>query len=152
MLQWKQVSFQVEIKMLKLLIPVLCKAGALEAARHAAFLFAEKCVGQVELIEVLEEVGEGRAVAFQSRAALRRHEKQSMREALAKTCAVLDDAGVPYTWKRTFGPPAKTIAAYAAVRGSDVMLLDASGLGMFRRWRVLAGLSRLSPVPITMLR
>jgi hypothetical protein len=60
--------------MLKLLIPVLCKAGALEAARHAAFLFAEKCVGQVELIEVLDEVGEGRAVAFQSRAALRRHD------------------------------------------------------------------------------
>jgi hypothetical protein len=140
------------MKMLKLLIPVLCKAGALEAARHAAFLFAEKCVGQVELIEVMDEVGEGRAVAFRSRAALRRHEKQSMCDALVKTCAVLDDAGVPYTWKRTFGPPATTIAAYAAIRGSDMMLLDASCLGPFRRWRVLAGLSRLSTVPITMLR
>ena len=44
--------------MLKLLIPVLCRAGALEAVRHAAFLFAEKRVAQVELIEVLEDVGD----------------------------------------------------------------------------------------------
>ena len=115
MLQWKQLSFHVEMKLLKPLISVLCKAGTLEAARHAAFLFAEKCVGQVELIEVLDDVGDGRAVAFQSRAALHRHEKQSMRDALVKTGAALDDAGVPYTWKRTFGPPAKTIAAYAAM-------------------------------------
>ncbi|ACC74971.1 universal stress protein [Paraburkholderia phymatum] len=137
--------------MLKLLIPVLGREGALEAARHAAFLFAEKCVAQVELIEVLEEVGEGRAVAFQSRAALRRSEKLSMRDALTRTCAVLDDAGVPYRWKRVFGAPEKTIAAYAAAHDSDLVILDASGLGFFRRWGILARLWRLSPKPITML-
>ena len=137
--------------MLKLLIPVLCQAGALEAARHAAFLFAEKCVAQVELIEVLEEVGEGRTVAFQSRSALRRREKLSMRDALTRTCAVLEDAGVPYTWKRIFGPPERTIAAYSAKNGSDVVVLDASGLGFIRRWWMLARLWRLSPTPITML-
>lgn len=71
---------------MKLLILVLCKAGALEAARHAAFLFYEKCVTQVELIEVLEDAGEGRAVAFQSRAALRRREKRRLR-----SCAVRRD-------------------------------------------------------------
>ncbi|SIT38605.1 Universal stress protein UspA-like protein [Paraburkholderia piptadeniae] len=137
--------------MLKLLIPVLCEAGALEAARHAVFLFAEKCVAQVELIEVLDEVGEGRTVAFQSRAALRRREKLSMRDALARTCAILDDAGVPYTWKRIFGPPEKSIATYAARDGADVVVLDASGLGFFRKWGMLARLWRLSPKPITML-
>jgi len=137
--------------MLRLLIPVLCQTGAPEAARHAAFLFAEKCVTQVELIEVLDEVGEGRTVAFQSRSALRRREKLSMRDALTRTCAVLDDAGVPYTWKRVFGPPEKTIAAYAATKGADVVVLDASGLGFFRRWGMLAKLWRLSPTPITVL-
>ena len=137
--------------MLKLLIPVLCRAGAPEAARHAAFLFAERCVAQVELLEVLEEVGEGRALAFQSRATLRRREKISMRDALTRTCAVLDDAGVPYTWKRIFGPPEKTIAVYAAKHGADVVVLDAGGLGFFRKWWMLARLWRLSPKPITML-
>lgn len=53
--------------MLKLLIPVLSQSGSMEAARHAAFLFAEKCVSRVEVLQVLEEVSEGRAVAFQSR-------------------------------------------------------------------------------------
>jgi nucleotide-binding universal stress UspA family protein len=151
-LEYGKVIIKSRLEMLKLLIPVLCQRGALEAARHAAFLFGEKCVSQVEVIEVLEDVGEGRAVAFQSRSALRRREKRAMRNALMRTRAVLDDAGVPYTWKRVFGPAAKTVAAYAATRGSDVMVLDASGLGFFRRWRVLAGLSRLSAVPITMLR
>ncbi|CAH2932959.1 MAG: hypothetical protein CPSOU_6309 [uncultured Paraburkholderia sp.] len=137
--------------MLKLLIPVLCQAGVVEAARHAAFLAAEKCVAQVELIEVLEDVGEGRAVAFQSRAALRRREKLSMRDALTRTCAVLDAACVPYTWKRVFGPAEKTIAAYAATNGADVVVLDASGLGLLRKWATLVKLWRLSPKPITML-
>lgn len=137
--------------MLKLLIPVLSEAGAPQGARHAAFLFAEKCVARVELVEVLEEVGEGRALAFQSRATLRRREKLAMREALTRTCAVLDDAGVPYTWKRVFGPPEKTIAEYAATNGADVVVLDASGLGFFRKWGMLAKLWRLSPKPITML-
>jgi nucleotide-binding universal stress UspA family protein len=136
---------------LTLLVPILCKEGALQAARHAACLFAEKCVTQVQLVEVLEEVEKGRAVAFQSPAALRRREKLSMRDALTRTCAVLDDAGVPYTWKRVFGPPEKAIAAYAATNGADVVVLDAGGLGLFRKWVLLAKLWRLSPEPITML-
>jgi nucleotide-binding universal stress UspA family protein len=137
--------------MLKLLIPVICQTGALEAARHAAFLFAEKCVTQVELIEVLEDTGHGRTAAFHSQSSLRRREEQSMQDALIGTRAVLDDAGVPYSWKRVFGPPAKSIAAYAARSGSDVVVLDASGLGRVRKWIMLFRLWHLSRKPITML-
>lgn len=137
--------------MLKLLIPVICQAGALEAARHAAFLFAEKCVAQVELIEVLEDTGHGRTAAFHSQSSLRRREKQSMRDALIGTRAVLDDAGVPYSWKRVFGPPEKSIAAYAVRSGADVVVLDASGLGVVRKWMLLFRLWHLSRKPITML-
>jgi hypothetical protein len=137
--------------MLKLLIPVLSQSGATEAARHAAFLYAEKCVERVELIEVLEETCDGRVAAFRSRAALHLREKAAMRDALMKTRAILDEAGVPYTWKRAFGEPATTIATYAASCGSDITLLDTSGLGFFRRWRVLADVSRLSMVPVMVL-
>jgi hypothetical protein len=138
--------------MLRLLIPILCRAGATEAARHAAFLFAEKCVSHVELIEVLEESGEGRAAAFHSRSALRLREKADMRDALLRTRAILDEAGVPYTWKRVFGTPMKTVAAHAAACGSDLMVLDAGGLGLVRRWLAIAGLLRRSRVPIMVVR
>jgi nucleotide-binding universal stress UspA family protein len=110
--------------MLKLLIPVLCQSGALEAVRHAAFLFSEKCVAQVELVEVLEEAGQGRTAAFRSRVQWRRREKLLMLDALTRARALLDDAGVPYTWKRVFGPPERTIAAYANSDRADVVVLD----------------------------
>jgi nucleotide-binding universal stress UspA family protein len=136
--------------MLKLLIPVICQAGALEAARHAAFLFAQKCVAHVEVIEILDDPAESRAVAFHSRSALRRQEKQLMREALTKTCAVLEDAGVPYTWRRIFGSAEKSIADHAN-RGADVVVLDASCIGLLRRWLMLVRLWRLTRKPLTVL-
>jgi hypothetical protein len=64
--------------MLRVLIPVINKEGALQAARHAAFLFAEHCVSEVELMEVLELPDQGRASAFHSRGVLRLQEKRAM--------------------------------------------------------------------------
>lgn len=138
--------------MLKLLIPVLGARGATEAARHGAFLFAERCVSEVEIIEVLDDVAQGRAVAFHSPATLHRREKQAALDALMQTRAILDDAGVPYTWKRVFGPPERTIAQYAAKGHADIVVLDASHLGFFHKWTVLAKLWRLTSTPVTMLR
>ncbi|WP_027820640.1 universal stress protein [Paraburkholderia bannensis] len=137
--------------MLKLLIPVLGAKEATEAARHGAFLFAEQCVSEVEVIEVLSDASQGRAVAFHSPATLRRREKDEARDALMQTRAILDDAGVPYTWKRVFGPTARTIAQHAAQAHADIVLLDASQLGFFHRWIVLARLWQLSSTPVTML-
>ncbi len=137
--------------MLRLLIPVVGHVAALQAARHAAFLFAERCISEVELLEVLDDLGEGRAAAFHSRSALRRRETRLMRDALAQTRAILDDAGVPYRWKRVFGPPTRTIAAYIATDHADMVVIDGSHLGFFRRLAMLARLWRLSSAPVTML-
>lgn len=137
--------------MLKLLIPVLGAKGATEAARHGAFLFAEKCVSEVEVIEVLDELAQGRVAAFHSRSDLHRSEKARSLDALMQTRAILDDAGVPYTWKRVFGPPEQTIAKYADKDHADIVVLDASHLGFFHKWAVLARLWRLSSTPVTML-
>jgi nucleotide-binding universal stress UspA family protein len=139
------------LDVLKLLIPVLCQSGAPEAARHAAFLFAERCIFEVELVEVLEEAERGRAAAFHSRAALRRREKKMMLDALLKTRSILDDAGVPYTYKRVFGPPEQTIAECAAKGHADLVLLDAGSMGFFRRWGTFAKLWRLCKKPVTMI-
>jgi nucleotide-binding universal stress UspA family protein len=136
---------------LKVLIPVLGDKAATEAARHGAFLFAERCVAEVEIVEVLDEIAQGRVVAFHSPATLRRQEKDAARNALMQTRAILEDAGVPYTWSRAYGPTAQTIAQYAAKHRADIVLLDGSRLGFFRRWAVAIGLWRLSSTPVTML-
>ena len=137
--------------MLKVIIPILCRCGAPEAARHAAFLFAERCVSEVELIEVLEAADQGRAAAFYSRGELRRREKQAMREALMQTRAILDDAGVPYTFKRVFGQPERTIAEHATNDHADIVVFDAGSLGFFRRWGTFVKLCRLCSQPVTMI-
>jgi nucleotide-binding universal stress UspA family protein len=137
--------------LLKLLIPVLGDKGATEAARHGAFLFAEKCVSEVEVIEVLDDLTQGRTGAFHSRSELHRSQKEWAKNALMQTRAILDDAGVPYTWKRVFGPPERTIALYAARDHADIVVLDARHLGFLHRWTVLARLWRWSSVPVTML-
>ena len=137
--------------MLKLLIPVLGAKGATEAARHGAFLFAERCVSEVEIVEVLDDVTLSRAVAFHSPAMLRRREKHAALDALMQTRAILDEAGVPYTWKRVFGPAERTIAQCAAKGHADIVVLDASHLGFFHKWTVLARLWRLTSTPVTML-
>jgi len=137
--------------MLKLLIPVVDRKGAIQAARYAAFMFLEHCVAEVELLEVLEPVDQGRAAAFHSRSKLLRHEKSLMHGALVQTRSILEDAGVPYKWKRVFGRGTKAIADYAARTQSDVVVIDASHFGFFRRFAVLAGLWRRTSTPVTML-
>ena len=137
--------------MLRLLIPVVDHEGAEQAARYAVFLYLEHCVSEVELLEVLEPIDEGRATAFHSRSALRRHEKHVMLDALIQTRTILEDAGVPYKWKRVFGDSAKVIAAYAAKTQSDVVVIDASHFGFFRRLAMLARLWRHTTTPVTML-
>jgi nucleotide-binding universal stress UspA family protein len=133
------------------MIPILCRGGAPEAARHAAFLFAERCVSEVELIEVLDEADQGRAAAFHSRSDLRCREKRAMRDALMRTRAILDDAGVPYTFKRVFGKPERVIAEHAASDHADIVVLDAGPLGFFRKWRTFLRLWRVCSKPVTVI-
>ncbi|SOE94211.1 Universal stress protein family protein [Burkholderia sp. D7] len=137
--------------MLRVLIPVINKEGALQAARHAAFLYAEHCVSEVELMEVLEPPDQGRASAFHSRGTPRLQEKRAMLSALVQTRAILDDAGVPYHWSRVYGPVAGTIAARAAEKRSDIVLVDASHLGFLTRWWVMNRLWRSMQTPVTMV-
>jgi len=137
--------------MLRLLIPLVDYGGAPLAARHAAFLYSERCVSEVELLEVLPPVEYGRATAFHSRKMLFRQEKRVMLSGLTQARAILDDAGVPYTSHVAIGDAAHTIAARAAEKQSDLVLMDASRFHFLRRMWMLIKLWRLSLTPVTLL-
>ena len=137
--------------MVRMLIPLLDKGGVVEAARFAAFMFLERCVTEVELLEVLEPVDQGRAAAFHTRSSLAHREEQAMLKALVDARTILEEAGVPYHWKRVFGHSTKAIADYATTTRPDVMVIDASHMGFFRRLAMLAALSRRTVTPVTMV-
>lgn len=137
--------------MIRMLIPVLDRRGAIEAARFAVGMFLERGITEVELLEILEPVDQGRAAAFHTRSSLLRQEKRAMLQALLDTRAILDDAGVPYHWKRVFGHSVQAVAAYAATTRPDVMVIDASHMGFFRRLAILASLARRTATPVTVV-
>jgi hypothetical protein len=140
--------------MLRLLIPLIDKGGAPVAARHAAFLLRERCMAQVELLEVLPSLDYGRAAAFHSRARLLRRaqrEQQALHDACLRTRAILDDSGVPYTSYTVSGPAARTIAARAAEQQFDAVLIDASRYNLLRRIAMVLALWRRTFTPVTLL-
>jgi nucleotide-binding universal stress UspA family protein len=139
----------LEYLMIRMLIPVLDNGGAVEAARYAAFLFLERGVTEVELLEVLDPVDQGRAAAFHTRSALMRQEKHAMLKALIDARSILEEAGVPYRWKRVFGNRTRAIADYAAQTRPDAMVIDASHMGLFRRLAMLVSLARCTVTPVT---
>jgi hypothetical protein len=136
---------------LKLLIPVVDQHGAAEAARHSAFLFAERGMVEVEIVETVEDARADRSTRFWSSAELRARRRQRLRDTLTATCAILEDAGVPYRLRHAPGPAERSIAACVECGGVDIVLVDASHLGFLRKWMMLTRLKRLCSVPVTLL-
>jgi hypothetical protein len=137
--------------MLRLLIPLVDDGGAPLAARHAAFLFRERCVAEVELLEVRAHLAYGRELAFYPRGRLLREDLGALGTALQQTRAILDDAGVPYTTHRAQGDAARSIARRASEAQSDLVLIDASRFHFVKRLWTLAKLWRLTFTPVTLL-
>jgi len=137
--------------MLRLLIPLVDEGGAPVAARHAAFLFREHCVSEVELLEVRAHLAYGRELAFYPRGRLMREDLSVLGSALQQTRAILEDAGVPYTTHRAQGDAARSIARRASEAQSDLVLIDASRFHFIKRWWTLAKLWRLTFTPVTLL-
>ncbi|WP_321937704.1 universal stress protein [Paraburkholderia sp. J8-2] len=137
--------------MLKILIPIFDRRGAAEAARHSAFLFAEHCVAEVEIVEVLEDVTIERTSAFWSEDELREKSQRYLSHALGETCAILADAGVPYTASYMCGPFVRSVSRCVERGHADIVVVDASHLGMLSKLGMLVKLWRLRTTPVTLL-
>lgn len=141
--------------MLKLLVPVSRSARSLQAVRHAAFLYNERCASEVVLVNVLPPLGPTRVEAFYSPATLRAHEDAFAEAALSRAKRILEDAGVKYSVKIQAGPLVPTIANCAEQYGCDEIVVAAPRRDLFHavarlvNRSVLDRLVSVSRVPVT---
>ena len=141
--------------MLKLLVPVNGSRHALDAVRHAAFLYRDRCASDIVLLNVQEPIEGGRASAYHPLEMLRRLEEQSGEEALRPARSILDDAGANYTAQVKIGRVAETIAQMAAANQCDMIVMGPAGrtaVGSLMSSRLSDRLIRLSSIPVTLVR
>ncbi|MBU9553121.1 universal stress protein [Burkholderia multivorans] len=144
--------------MLKLLVPVGRAPRSLQAVRHAAFLYRERCASEVVLVNVQPPLEATRLEAFHPLSRLRSIEEKFADDDLASARRILQEAGVRYSVVRKVGPVAASIAAAAAETGCDEIVVVApkrdpfhAVMSMFGR-SVMDRLMRISNVPITAVR
>ncbi|WP_176157685.1 universal stress protein [Burkholderia multivorans] len=144
--------------MLKLLVPVGHAPRSLQAVRHAAFLYRERCASEVVLVNVQPPLEATRLEAFHPLSRLRSIEEKFANYDLASARRILQEAGVRYSVVRKVGPVAASIAAAAAETGCDEIVVVApkrdpfhAVMSMFGR-SVMDRLMRISNVPITAVR
>ncbi|KAB0643477.1 universal stress protein [Burkholderia latens] len=141
--------------MLKLLVPVGHSPRSLQAVRHVTFLYSERCVSEVVLVNVQVPLEATRLEAFHPLSRLRAIEDKFACADLAMAERILREAGVRYSVVKKVGPVADTIAAVAAETGCDEIVVVGPRhgalhgvLSMFRR-SVMSRLLRISNVPVT---
>ncbi|WP_261537403.1 universal stress protein [Burkholderia multivorans] len=144
--------------MLKLLVPVGHAPRSLQAVRHAAFLYRERCASEVVLVNVQPPLEATRLEAFHPLSRLQSIEEKFANDDLASARRILQEAGVRYSVVRMVGPVATSIAAAAAEMGCDEIVVVApkrdplhAVMSMFRR-STMDRLMRISNVPITTVR
>jgi nucleotide-binding universal stress UspA family protein len=144
--------------MLKLLVPVDGSERSLQAVRHAAFLFQERCAAEVVLLNVQPRLEGSRLDAFHSSRHLMAIERSDARHALAQARRILDDAKVRHSTRVQIGPVAPCIVRCADEERCDEIVLAAPRPGFLHAIGRLFSRSLLdqvalrSPVPVTAVR
>ncbi|WP_207001763.1 universal stress protein [Trinickia mobilis] len=144
--------------MLKILVPVSRSPRSLQAVRHAAFLYSERCASEIVLVNVQPPLESTRLEAFYPLSKLRSFENSHAHAALCRAEQILKDGGVKYSVTIHVGPLIPTIAECAEQTGCDEILLAAprndplhTFISFFSR-SVLERLVRISRVPVTAVR
>lgn len=141
--------------MIKILVPVDGSANALAAVRHAAFLFRERGVSEIVLLNVQPALEGTRACAFHSLTDLREYERRQGEAALAGACDILDDSGVRYLTLIGVGEKANAIASAAESLQCDGIVL---GMSLWSQIKARFGgglpakLIRRTSVPVTVVK
>ncbi|HEV3423664.1 MAG TPA: universal stress protein [Paraburkholderia sp.] len=141
--------------MLKLLVPVSHSARSLQAVRHAAFLYNERCASEVVLVNVQPPLEATRLEAFHPLSRLRSLEDAYAQAALGRAKRILEDAGVKYSVEVRVGPLVPTIASCAEQNDCDEIVVAAPRRDLFHALvrlvhrSVLDRLVSVSRVPVT---
>jgi PTS system nitrogen regulatory IIA component len=140
--------------MLKVLVPVDDSEQALRAVRHAAFMFKDRRVSQVVLLNVQAPLEQGRACAYRSLDALRKLEEEHGKAALRPACNILDDAGATYVAQIRVGKVVPTISQAAAANDCNAIVMSTAGrmaIGALMVAMLANRVARMSRVPVTIV-
>jgi nucleotide-binding universal stress UspA family protein len=117
-----------EVTMLKALLAIDGSEHSLGAVRHVIKLVRDREPLEIHLLNVQPPL-HGDVTMFVSASAVRSFHDERAAEALARACALLDNAGVPYTRHVVVGHAARAIAEQARKLGCDKVIMGTRGLG-----------------------
>jgi nucleotide-binding universal stress UspA family protein len=143
----------------KILVPVDFSEGARTALGHAA-LFAKLFGGSLELVHVVEEVGQANSAFWAAEPALagqlQRRAVTSAEEAMERLLPTLPLAeGIRVETRILSGTVPGTLAEYAAESGASLMVVSTHGRTGLSRWllgSVSERLLRAAPCPVLIAR
>jgi nucleotide-binding universal stress UspA family protein len=112
--------------MLKALVPIDGSEHALPAVRHIIRLVREHEPVDIHLLNV-QPPFHGDVTAFVSKDSVHEYQREQGQKALGPACALLDEAGIPYTRHIYIGHPAEMIAACAKELRCDTVIVGTHG-------------------------
>ena len=116
---------------MKVLIPIDGSAAANRAVEHVIASVAWlKEAPQVFLLNVQWKVASGNVKLFINKDTVNDYYREQGMAALTDARAMLDKAGLAYSYHISVGMPAETIVQYAQEQGVDQVVISAHGQGI----------------------
>ena len=141
--------------MLKILLTTDGSEQSLRAIPHAVRLHQTNGPVELHVLYVQIPVQSGHARMFVSKQDLDSYYREESEKALAETCRLLDQAGVPYSKHLKVGSVAETIAQFARERQCDLLIMSThgrSGLKHILMGSVATDVVRISDVPVLLVK
>jgi nucleotide-binding universal stress UspA family protein len=141
---------------MKILIPV---DGSSNANRAVEYAIASKTwlkeTPQVFLLNVQWKLASGNVKMFISQETINDYYREQGLEALAPARALLDAAGLAYTYHISIGTPAEAIVQYAQEQQADQIVMGAHGEGKLSTLllgSVAGKVVHLAPMPVLLIK
>jgi nucleotide-binding universal stress UspA family protein len=141
---------------MKILIPIDGSPSANRAVEHviaSAPLF--KGAPQVFLLNVQWKLASGNVKMFISQETINDYYREQGLEALSSARALLDAAGLAYTYHVSVGAPAEAIVQYAQEQKADQIVMGAHGEGKLSTLllgSVAGKVVHLAPMPVLLVK
>ena len=137
------------------LLPIDGSASSERAARHVVHLVKTYTPISVRLLNVQPPVKAGEISPVVTTETVEDIRREDGTQCGAKVRAILDDAGIPYTFDVQLGPVPETIARYAQDHHCDAIIMGTRGMsaiGNLLLGSIATKVLNLSDIPVTLVK